>query len=75
MAYKRKTLRTMPPTSRKLARLINDLNSTTRKLKNLLPDIVDAELAERAMFNQMRAAKSLPLEEKGDAGALFSTTE
>ena len=77
MAYKRKTLRAMPPKTRKLARLINELDSTVRKLKNTLPDIADAEIAERAMFNQIRAAKSTPEEETVDEGdaALFSTTE
>ena len=78
MAYKRKTLRAMPPKTRKLARLINELDSTVRKLKNTLPDIADAEIAERAMFNQIRAAKSLPAEEagaEGHADILFSTTE
>jgi hypothetical protein len=68
MAYKRRTLRAMPPKTRKLARLINELDSTVRKLKNILPDIADAEIAERAMFNQIRAAKPLPAEEAGDEG-------
>ena len=54
MAYKRKTLRAMPAKTRKLARLINELDSTVRKLKNILPDIADAETAERAMFNQQK---------------------
>ncbi len=78
MAYKRKTLRAMSPKTRKLARLINELDSTVRKLKNTLPDIADAEIAERAMFNQIRAAKSLPAEKagtEGDADTLFSATE
>ena len=78
MAYKRKTLRNMLPKARKLARLINELDSTVRKLKNNLPDIADAEIAERAMFNQIHAAKSVPAEEAADevdTGALFSTTE
>ncbi len=78
MAYKRKTLRAMPPKTRKLARLINELDSTVRKLKNTLPDIANAEIAERAMFNQMRAAKPLPAENEGgegDTDILFSATE
>jgi hypothetical protein len=49
MPYKRKTLRNMKPKTRKLARLINELDSTVRRLKNILPEIADAELAERAM--------------------------
>jgi hypothetical protein len=77
MAYKRKTLRAMPPKTRKLARLINELDSTVRKLKNTLPDIADAEIAERAMFNQIRAAKSVTSQKAaGEVDTdLFSTTE
>lgn len=78
MAYKRKTLRTMPPKTRRLARLINELDSTLRRLKNILPDIADAEIAERAMFNQVRAAKSGPAQDaadEGDTGDLFSAAE
>jgi len=37
MAYKAKTLRRMTPDTRKLARLINELDSTLTRLKNLLP--------------------------------------
>jgi hypothetical protein len=78
MAYKRKTLRAMPPKTRRLARLINELDSTVHRLKNMLPDIADAEMAERAMFNQIRAAKPTPAQDavdEGDAGDLFSATE
>ena len=57
MAYKRKTLRNMKPKTRKLARLINELESTVRRLKNILPEIAEAELAERAM-DTMNKAKS-----------------
>lgn len=77
MVYKRKTLRAMPPKTRKLARLINELDSTVRKLKNTLPDIADAEIAERAMFNKQKHTLK-PSKEAGneaDTGALFSTTE
>ena len=75
MAYKRKTLRTMPPKTRRLARLINELDSTVRRLKNVLPDVADAEIAERAMFNQLRAAKSAAEKAVDEKDALFSTTE
>jgi len=58
MAYKRKTLRNMLPKARKLARLINELDSITRRLKNLLPDITEAELAERALDAMNKAKQS-----------------
>ena len=76
MAYKKKTLRNLPPKSRKYARLINELDSTSRRLKNLLPDIRDAERAERAMFNQEKAAKSSKaVSDERDTGDLFGPAE
>lgn len=77
MAFKRKTLRAMPPKTRKLARLINELDSAVRKLKNTLPDIRDAELAERAMFNQQKAVakSSKAVSDERDTGDLFGTAE
>lgn len=47
MAYKARTTRRMPPKTRKLAKLINDLASVQRRLKNLLPEIQTAEMYER----------------------------
>ena len=38
MAFKKKTLRTMSPTARKVARLIGELDSVGRRLKNLIPE-------------------------------------
>lgn len=43
MAYRKKTLRSMSPTTRKVARLIGELDSIGRRLKNVLPEIRDAE--------------------------------
>lgn len=50
MAYKSKTLRKMLPKTRKIARMINELQSVTTKLKNILPVIESMELAERSFF-------------------------
>ncbi len=43
MAYRRKTLRQMPEHTRKLARLIGELESVSRRLKNELVKIEDIE--------------------------------
>lgn len=39
MAFRKQTLRRMAPTSRKLAKLIGELESTTRRLKHLLEEV------------------------------------
>ena len=39
MAYKKKTLRRMHPTTRRYARILNDLDSVPRRLRNLTEDI------------------------------------
>ena len=49
--YRRATLRRMPPTTRKLARLIGEVSSLERRLKNLVPDIQRLEMDSKALFN------------------------
>ena len=56
MAYRKKTLRSMSPTTRKVARLIGELGSVDRRLKNLIPDIQRMELESRALLNSMNGA-------------------
>ena len=51
MAYRKKTLRTMSPTARKVARLIGELDSVSRRLKNLIPDLQRLDLDSKALFN------------------------
>ena len=51
MAYRKHTLRTMSPTTRKVARLIGELSSIERRLKNLLPEIKDIEFESLALRN------------------------
>jgi hypothetical protein len=41
---RKKTIRRMPPVSRKLAKLVNEFQSSTRRLKYLLSEIQDIEL-------------------------------
>lgn len=48
MARRKKTLRRLPPTTRQLAKLVDELKSVARRLNNLLGDIRDAEVVERA---------------------------
>jgi hypothetical protein len=49
MAYKKKTMRKMYPLTRNYARLINDLESVARRLKNLKPKIDDLEFQARSL--------------------------
>lgn len=51
MAYRKRTLRSMSPTARKVARLIGELDSVARRLKNIIPDIQRLELDSRALTN------------------------
>lgn len=48
MAYRKKTLRRMSPEARKYARMIAELESISRRLKNYLATIQDLELMARA---------------------------
>ena len=54
MAYRKKTLRSMLPTTRKVARLIGELESADRRLKNLIPELQRIELDAIALRNSMR---------------------
>jgi hypothetical protein len=51
MAFRKKTLRVMSPTARKVARLTGELESVSRRLKNLIPDIQRLDLDSNALFN------------------------
>ena len=51
MAYRKKTLRTMSPTARKVARLAGELDSVSRRLKNLIPELQSLELDSQALKN------------------------
>ena len=49
MAYRKVTLRRMPPETRKYARLLNDLESVLRRGKNLVGEVNRLELDSRAL--------------------------
>ena len=51
MAYRKKTLRTMSPTARKVARLTGELDSVARRLKNLIPELQQLDLDSQALKN------------------------
>lgn len=60
MTYRKVTLRRLPPETRKLAKLINDLASVERRLKNYLETVRELELwaktaQARAKFSNKEA--------------------
>jgi|SRR5437667_6004258 len=50
MAIRRRTIRQMSPVARKLARFVNEFQSTTRRLKYLLSDIQDLEFIAKGQM-------------------------
>jgi len=48
MAYRKKTLRRLTPEARKLAKLIGELESVSRRLKSLVPAVERLEIDTRA---------------------------
>lgn len=65
MAFKRKTLRIMSPTARKVARLVGEMESMARRLKNTIPNIQSLELDSQALANA-KAQSTRPDTDKGD---------
>lgn len=57
MAYRKTTLRKLPPQTRQVAKLVNDLDSVARRLKNRMPAIERLELDSIALFNRGTAKK------------------
>ena len=51
MAYSKKTIRHLGPQARKFARMVNELESTTRRLKNFMAYLQDMELDAAALAN------------------------
>lgn len=47
--YRKKTLRRMSPTARKVARLAGELASVAKRLKNLIPDLQRLDLDSKAL--------------------------
>ena len=53
MAYRKATLRKMDTNTRKLARLINDLDSALTRLKNFMPTVERMELESNALYSRL----------------------
>ncbi len=51
MAFRKRTLRTMSPTARKVARLIGEIESSSRRLKNLIPEFQTLDMKSSALKN------------------------
>ena len=66
MAFRKKTLRTMSPTARKVARLAGELESISRRLKNLIPELQRLDLDSRALVGA-RAIYQSEAEEPAEA--------
>ena len=62
MAYRKRTLRSMSPTTRKVARLLGELGSIERRLKNLMPELQQLELDSQALQNSKPLVKQEPIE-------------
>lgn len=71
MAYRRRTLRRMSPTARKVARLAGEANSLARRLKNLIPELQLLD-ADSVALKAATQARPVPTHESQD---LFGTEE
>lgn len=52
MTYQRRTLRRFSPTTRKVAKIINDAERTIKHLKAMLPVLQSIELDSQALWQQ-----------------------
>ena len=57
MAYRKKTLRRMPTITRRYARIINQLDGITRRLKNLTEEIARLETDSEALYQRKKHYK------------------
>ena len=57
MAYRKSTLRSMSPVTRKVARLIGEQDSVARRLKNLVPELQRLELDSQALATARQLVK------------------
>ncbi len=49
MTFRKRTLRTMSPTARKVARLTGEVTSVAKRLKNLIPDLQRLDADSQAL--------------------------
>ena len=62
MAYRKATLRRMPPETRKYAKLLNDLESVLRRGKNMVKTMSRLELDSQALATAKQLPQHLPLQ-------------
>lgn len=55
MPYSKKALRNMPPHTRRVARILNQLESSHRRLRNTIPHLIQEELWTSADAKQRAA--------------------
>ena len=65
MAIRRRTIRQMSPVARKLARFVNEFQSTTRRLKYLLSDIQDLEFIVKGQMLYEKEMKDVQPKDSG----------
>jgi len=58
MAYRKSTLRSMSPVTRKVARLIGEQDSVARRFKNLVPEIQSLERDSRALATARQTVRT-----------------
>jgi len=75
--YKKKTLRNMAPTTRRYARILNDLDGVLRRLRNLTEEVARLELDSTALHNRQKydraqsRSNGAELEKRIDAAEIF----
>jgi hypothetical protein len=57
LTYRKKTIRRMPPITRRHAKILNELAGTLRKLKNLTEDIARIEADSKALYQREKYYK------------------
>lgn len=57
MSYRKRTMRKMYPVARKLAKLENQMDGLSRKIKNLIPQVEKVEFEARALRNAKAQAQ------------------
>jgi len=62
MTFRKRTLRRMSPTARKVARLTGELDSVSRRLKNLIPELQRLDLDSKALAH----AREIRKDEEGE---------
>lgn len=71
MAYSKKALRHMPTQTRKFARLVNELDSATKRLRNLINNSDISPKSTPTTAKQLRGTVKLGMAQLEDGKELF----